>query len=1527
MSKLSREQALIALRALDEETRFGVETGRRLLDLADLLGDGHTVSLDKAVASLFQGLDEKQALAAFRKWRADLKRDFKKRGSDLEIKVDTRKRAELSERVCWFEGEPVASASLEALSMFSEAAATDKPLREQVQPRGREIDPENPEALDESWGFCVLYPKSMEDEAKPLCNLIDGWFRTGFSRVGGPIAVGEVLTEGDKYVVERSELCFVLIGRDDMAEACAKLPAMPGVVPVRLGRAKSDVWADVLLFDLKGKAFNDLRDKAKRDEFVESLHTMVERKCKTLPRKPQEPALDKCCDLQSVDQRPDLPLHAQRTRGKEIDLKHADHSHDKREGIPLINAMQTWAADPSAPVFGALLGEYGMGKTTTCRMLTHDLNNRRRVLAEQPPVIYLDLRELQASARENLNCEKLIDKVLEHSWTDTESPRPTAKQVIKAVREDRAVVIFDGLDEVLNLLTEVEGQAFTRELWRILPPGYEAHSPQLGVGKILISCRTHFFKTLDDARNHLLGEQRANLQAKDYCAWLVLPFDAEQIKSYLAAALPERDPQDLLDLFAKIHNLNDLATRPYTLELVSAQIESLERKIAAGEGINTADLYDGFIEQWLHRDTGKHQLRPEHKRQLMQKLAAEMWRDETRSWDGERLEDAMLDFLDAHPRIERHYRNKDLDLLKEDLRNATFVVWKGSGGFRFAHTSMQEFFLADYLVTALADEEQATQAWAIRQPSVETLDFVADRLASDTTVRTGLQLLLRRFTPEATLNALSYARRAITQRHWSPSLEGLQLRDVSVPYLHLKGSTQQLFNLRKADFENCHFNHLDWSRVDFRGARIHNCTLSQAVVASCNISDSLGLDSHFFGQWHNNTGDIEGLQRSSSDNQGELAVATKALGSRMGHSGPLSACAFDTSGQRIVSASHDNTLRLWDVASGEYLRVLEGHQEPVTCCGFDPSGQRIVSASYDSTLRLWAAATGECLRVFEGHQGLVTSCSFDPSGQRIVSTSWDNTLRLWDATSGECLRVFDGHQGPVTSCGFDPNGQHIVSASHDNTLRLWDTATGECLRILKDHQDPVTDCGFDPSGQRIVSASYDNTLRFWDATSGECLRIFEGHQGRVTSCGFDRIGQRIISASHDNTLRLWNTATGECLRIFERQHQDPVMSCSFDHSGQRIVSASWDNTLRLWDATSGECLRVFEGHQGSVTSCGFDPRGQCIVSASYDNTLQLWDTATGECLRILKGHQDPVTDCGFDPSGQRIVSASYDKTLRLWDTATGECLRVFEGNQEPVTSCSFDPSGQHIVTTSWDNTLQLWDATSGECLRILKGHQDPVTGCGFDPSGQRIVSASYDKTLRLWDVASGECLRVFKGQQDPEANCSFDPTGQRIVSASYNNTLRLWDTATGECLRVFEGHQQLVSSFDFDPSGQHIVSASHDNTLRLWDTATGECLRVFEGHHAAVSGCSFDATGNRINSASRDGTLRLSDADSGECLQVTYAALPQGYATLRGNELIAAAGPVWRYLAWYAPDENGTVMPYALETGLNDEQRSWLSYE
>ncbi len=168
------------------------------------------------------------------------------------------------------------------------------------------------------------------------------------------------------------------------------------------------------------------------------------------------------------------------------------------------------------------------------------------------------------------------------------------------------------------------------------------------------------------------------------------------------------------------------------------------------------------------------------------------------------------------------------------------------------------------------------------------------------------------------------------------------------------------------------------------------------------------------------------------------------------------------------------------------VRTLEGHTSMVNACAFSPDGTRVVSASDDETLKLWDAETSKAIRTLEGHSYTVEACGFSPDGARVVSASKDGTLKLWDAETGQEIFTLE-EQAKVLACAYSPKGGRVVSAGDGFTLKLWDADTGEVLRTLEGHTDKVRGCAFSPDGARVVSASWDGTLRLWDAETGDCV--------------------------------------------------------------------------------------------------------------------------------------------------------------------------------------------------------------------------------------------------------------------------------------------------------------------------------------------------------------------------------------------------------------------------------------------------------
>jgi WD40 repeat protein len=578
----------------------------------------------------------------------------------------------------------------------------------------------------------------------------------------------------------------------------------------------------------------------------------------------------------------------------------------------------------------------------------------------------------------------------------------------------------------------------------------------------------------------------------------------------------------------------------------------------------------------------------------------------------------------------------------------------------------------------------------------------------------------------------------------------------------------------------------------------------------------------------------------------------------LGHSDYVYTAGYSPDGTRIVSASRDKSIRIWDARTGVQLEVLLGHGDRVFSAAYSPDGTRIVSASRDKTGRVWNSRTGAQLFELAGHGEAVTSAVYSPDGTRIVTSSADKTARIWDGRTGAPLAVLNGHADAVSGAVYSSDGTRIVTASADKTARIWDARTGVALAVLTGHEKGVTSVAYSADDGRIATSSNDGTVRIWDAHTGAQLVVLSGPGGLIYSAAFSPDGSRVVASGSDRNGRIWDARTGAELAVLSG-HGGVVNSIAYSSDGTKIVTASYDATVRTWEAKDRAALTTLTGHGNVVDTAIYSPDGTRILTASQDGTARIWNASTGQSLLTLAGHTGGVQAAAYSPDGARVVTTSRDKTARIWDAHTGAPLAILKGHDDGIDFASYSPDGTRIVTASFDKTARIWDALTGSLIKVLSEHGGAVNTAAYSPDGTRIVTASRDKTARIWDAHTGAQLAILSGHTDSVESAAYSPDGTRIVTGSQDRTARTWNAGTGVQLVEFSGHRQTLTSAGFSPDGTRIVTTS-GHSLRIWDARTGTQLAAISTHSDSLIYAAYSPDGTRIVTANYGNVARIWDA-------------------------------------------------------------------
>lgn len=630
-----------------------------------------------------------------------------------------------------------------------------------------------------------------------------------------------------------------------------------------------------------------------------------------------------------------------------------------------------------------------------------------------------------------------------------------------------------------------------------------------------------------------------------------------------------------------------------------------------------------------------------------------------------------------------------------------------------------------------------------------------------------------------------------------------------------------------------------------------------------------------------------------------------------GHQGAVYSVAFAPDGQQIASGGYDKRVLLWKsdglqpfdfngLLAGEEIPPpkfdpLDGHTAAVRSVQFSADGKFVLSAGHDNTVKVWTVANASLLKTLRGHGSWVRACAFSPDGEWVLSGGYDNHARLWNVKQYEEVRVMrgrvlDGHQDAIMAASFSRDGHQIATASRDRTAMSWNADTGAPLNEFREgHSFLASDSAFFVDNKRLVTSAVDNTVRIWNVTSGVEIHQLEG-TGRAAAIAVSPDDRWIATGSDQRTAKIWNAATGGFVRELDG-HKVEVTAVAFSPDSKFVYSGDANGRGVLWSRETGEQLQRLDWHTSKIAAARFTPDGDRLLTASDDKNVCQWDVSklAGDPAAValleplqLK-HTDSVISLDLSANGRLALTACDEGKLRIWDVAKGVLVRTFDSTASPVSGAAISRNGRLALSVHADErVVRIWNVETGSALpsgdnagsdAFLDFNQleGLVWSARFSNDGNSLLTVGGNEA-RLWDMrrelpgSSGREIMTFS-PHTAVASANFSPDGQRIVTASWDNSARIWNTETGADELKLRGHSGSVNSAVYSPKGEFVLTASDDRTAKLWDAAQGTLVRSFDGHAGRVRDASFSADGTLLLTASEDSTARIWNTETGELVR------------------------------------------------------------
>ncbi|KAM4659489.1 autophagy-related protein 16-1 isoform 4-T4 [Amazona ochrocephala] len=246
-------------------------------------------------------------------------------------------------------------------------------------------------------------------------------------------------------------------------------------------------------------------------------------------------------------------------------------------------------------------------------------------------------------------------------------------------------------------------------------------------------------------------------------------------------------------------------------------------------------------------------------------------------------------------------------------------------------------------------------------------------------------------------------------------------------------------------------------------------------------------------------------------------------GSLSGSNAGITSIEFDSAGSYLLAASNDFASRIWTVDDNRLRHTLTGHSGKVLSAKFLLDNARIVSGSHDRTLKLWDLRSKVCIKtVFAGSSCNDIVCT----EQCVMSGHFDKKIRFWDIRTETVVKELE-LLGRITALDLNSERTELLTCSRDDLLKIIDlrvsavkqTFSAQGFKCGSDWTRVV----FSPDGNYVAAGSADGALYIWNVLTGKLERtLTKHHSSPINAVAWSPAGAHVVSVDKGNKAVLWS---------------------------------------------------------------------------------------------------------------------------------------------------------------------------------------------------------------------------------------------------------------------------------------------------------------------------------------------------------------------------------------------------------------------